>query len=264
MPQTFINGFDLYYNIYGSGPPLIFIHGLGMDQSMWDLQIPQFAPHYQVILYDLRGHGASESPPHPYSIELFADDLHLFLRFLGLKKAIILGLSLGGRILLKFALKYPEESKALILCDAQSETPEESKQRFQWLAEIAQKEGMEKAAEAYFALPLFQTLATKNPARLEREKERFIKTSALGFAQSCLAIAQMEPLTGLLDQIKAPTLALAGEWDTPYLPFLDIYAAQITNCQKRIIPQAGHLSNLENPLAFQKAIQEFLEGLPRE
>lgn len=263
MPKTFLNGFDLYYNLYGSGPPIIFIHGLGMDQSMWDLQIPQFSPHYQVILFDLRGHGESESTPHPYSIELFADDLHFFLRFLGLTKAILLGLSLGGRILLKFALKYPEEVKALILCDAQSETPEESRQRFHWLAEMAQKEGMAKVAEAYFALPLFQTLALNHPARWQKEKERFAKSSPIGFAQSCLAIAQMEPLTGLLEQIKSPTLALAGEWDTPYLPYLDIYAAKIPNCQKRIIPRAGHISNLENSLAFQETVQEFLRSLPK-
>lgn len=259
MPKTFLNGFDLYYNLYGSGPPIVFVHGLGMDQSMWDLQIPQFSPHYQVILYDLRGHGQSESPPFPYSIELFADDLHFFLRFLGLQKAVLIGLSLGGRILLKFALKYPEEIRALILCAAQSETPQESKQRFNWLAEMAQKEGMAKVGEAYFSLPLFQTLAEKQPARFQREKERFIKASPLGFAHACLAIAQMEPLTPHLEQIKGPTLALAGEWDTPYLPFLDLYSTKIPQCQKKIIPQAGHISNLENPLAFQETVQEFLK-----
>ena len=139
MPKTFINGIDLYYHMYGSGSTIILVHGLGMDHSMWDLQVPEFSKTHQVIVYDLRGHGQSESPDHPYSIDLLADDLDLFLHFLGLKKAVVLGLSLGGRILLRFALKYPQELGAAILADAQSETPPESVQRFQTLAEIARK-----------------------------------------------------------------------------------------------------------------------------
>ena len=258
MPRTFINGVDLYYRIQGSGSPIILVHALGMDHSMWDPQVQEFSGGYQVITYDLRGHGQSESPDHPYSIDLFADDLDQFLHFLGLKKAMVLGLSLGGRILLRFAQKYPREVGAMILADAQSETPPEGVQRFQVLAEIARKEGMNKVAELFFSWPLLQTLAQRNPERFEREKKRFLHTSAIGLANTFLAIAGMESLTGELKLIQAPTLALAGEEDDPYLSYLDLYARQIPDCRKKTVPQAGHLSNLENPQAFNQIVLSFL------
>ena len=258
MPKTFINGIDLYYRIQGSGSPIILVHALGMDHSMWDAQGLEFSGSYQVISYDLRGHGQSESPDHPYSIDLFADDLDQFLHFLGLKKAVILGLSLGGRILLRLAQKYPQEVGAMILADAQSETPPESVPKFQALAESARREGMNKAAEVFFSWPLLQKLAQRNPERFEREKMRFLQTSAIGLANSCLAIASMASLTGELKLIQAPTLALAGEEDEPYLPFLDLYASQIPKCRKTTVPQAGHLSNLENPQAFNQIVLSFL------
>jgi 3-oxoadipate enol-lactonase len=260
MPKTFINGIELYYNIYGSGSPIILVHGLGMDHSMWDLQVPEFSQSHQVIVYDLRGHGQSESPDRPYSIDLLADDLDLFVHFLGLKKAVILGLSLGGRILLRFALKYRQEIRAMILADAQSETPAESVERFQKLAGIAREEGMTKAADRFFSWPILQMLAKRNPERFEKEKKRFLSMSAIGFANSCLAIAGMESLTGRLKSIDVPALALAGEEDEPYLPYLDLYARQIPNCRKKAVPRAGHLSNLENPQAFNEIVLSFLKG----
>ncbi len=261
MPKTWINGIDLYYNIYGSGAPVILVHGLGWDQHTWDPQIPALSKDYQVIVYDVRGHGQSGAPDQAYSIELFADDLHHLLRFLGLPSAILVGLSLGGRILLQSALKYPEETRALILADAQSETPEVSRDRFQMLARMAREKGMEKTGEIFFTLPFLQHLAAFNPAVYQREKAAFRNHSAAGFARTCLAIAGMEPLTPRLGEIQAPTLALAGEKDEPYIPFLDIYAQRIPKCRKLIIPRAGHVSNLENPEAFNEAVLSFLNGL---
>lgn len=261
MPKTLINGIDLYYHIYGSGSPIILVHGLGMDHSMWDLQVLEFSKNHQVFVYDLRGHGQSESPDHPYSIDLLADDLDLFLHFLGLKSAAVLGLSLGGRILLRFALKYPQELRAMILADAQSETLPDSVERFQLLADTARRKGMSKAAELFFSWPLLQMLAKRSPERFEKEKRRFLQTSAIGLANSCLAIAGMEPLTTQLGYIQTPTLALAGEEDEPYLSYLDLYARQIPHCQKETVPRAGHLSNLENPQAFNEIVLTFLAGL---
>jgi 3-oxoadipate enol-lactonase len=263
MPTIRVNGINFHYNCYGSGAPFIFVHGLGCDQMMWNLQIPVFSRDYQVIVYDVRGHGRSESPDHPYSIDLFADDLHQFLQYLGLKKSYLAGLSMGGRILFRFALKYPEEASALIIADAQSETPEEGKNSFRALAEIVKREGIEKSAEFYFSLPVFKGLAEMNPKRFREEKERFSKTSMIGLYHSCLAVAHMEPMTDRLSEIKVPTLALAGEKDDPYLPFLDIYARQIPNCQTLIIPKSGHFSNLENPEAFNGAVRSFMKRLEK-
>ena len=239
----------------------MLVHGLGMDHSMWDWEVPEFSKSHQVIVYDLRGHGQSESPDHSYSIDLMADDLDLFVHFLGLKKAVILGLSQGGRSLLRFALKSPQELQAIILADAQSETLPDSVQGFQLLAETARKEGMSKAAKLFFSWPGLQMLAKRKPERFEKEKKRFVRMSPIGLANSCLAITSMEPLTSKLGVINIPTLALAGEQDEPYLPYLDLYARQIPHCQKQTVPRAGHLSNLENPQAFNEIVLSFLKGL---
>ena len=260
MPTTFINGIDLYYEIHGSGSPILLIHGLGLDHAFWEPQVAEFSRTHQVIVYDLRGHGRSESPDFPYSIDHFADDLDQLLHFLGLKKALLLGLSLGGRILIRFALKFPQEVGALVLADAQSETPPDSAQRFRSLAEVARKEGMAKAAEIFFSWPAFEPLARRNPALFQEQKDRFLAASAIGFANSCLAIAGMGSLTGQLEEIGAPTLAVAGEQDEAYLPYLDLYARKIPKCLKKTIPGAGHLSSLENPRAFNETVLSFLRG----
>ncbi len=261
MPTTFINGIDLYYEIHGSGPPVLLIHGLGLDHAFWEPQVAEFSRAHQVIVYDLRGHGRSESPDFSYSLDHFADDLDQFLHFLGLKKALLLGLSLGGRILIRFALKFPREVRALVLADAQSETPPEAAQRFRSLAEVARKEGMATAGEVFFSWPAFEPLARRNPALFEKIKDRFLASSAIGFANSCLAIAGMSSMTGQLEEIKAPTLALAGEQDEAYLPYLELYARTIPKCLKKTIPGAGHLSSLENPRTFNETVLSFLKGI---
>jgi pimeloyl-ACP methyl ester carboxylesterase len=263
MPKIFINGINLYYHIYGSGAPIILIHGLGGDHSTWDPQVPEFSRSHQVIVYDLRGHGQSESPDHPYSIDLLADDLDQFIHFLGLTQVVILGLSLGGRILLRFALKYPQELQAMILADTQSETPAEAAYGFPILAEIVRKEGMSRAAELFLSLPLFQGLAKRNPEWWETERKRFLQASPIGFANSSLALAGMEPLNDQLSAIQAPTLVLAGEEDESYLPYLDLFSQRIKRCQKGLIPQAGHMSNLENPIVFNEMVLSFLKEIER-
>jgi 3-oxoadipate enol-lactonase len=260
MPKTFVNGFDLYYNLYGSGPPLVLVHGLGMDQTMWDLQMPTFSQDFQIVLYDLRGQGQSESPEFPYTLDLFADDLHHLLGLLGLRSANILGLSLGGTIALKFALKYARETQTLILADTRSEVHEEDKTEVLQTVELARKEGMAKAAEKLFSGPFFQELGRTHPERLRKEKARFAQTSPIGFAHSGLAIVRMERLTAFLTEVRASTLALAGEQAGPDLAFLELYARSIPRCQSIVIPKAGHWSNLENPEAFSKAVLRFLQG----
>jgi pimeloyl-ACP methyl ester carboxylesterase len=263
MPKTFINGINSYYQIHGSGSPIILIHGLGGDHSTWDSQVPEFSQSHQVIVYDLRGHGQSESPDHPYSIDLLADDLDQFIQFLGHTQVVILGLSLGGRILLRYALKYPQKLQAMILSDTQSETPAEAAYGFPILAEIVRKEGMGRAAELFLSLPLFQGLAKRNPDWWETERKRFIQTSPVGFINSLSAIAGMESLNDQLSTIQAPTLALAGEEDETYLSYLELFFQRIKGCQKGLIPQAGHMSNLENPKVFNGMVLSFLKKIER-
>ena len=118
MPFLEINGTNTFYEIVGKGYPLIFIQGAFVSSKMWKPQIDYFSKKFQVITYDVRGHGKTGvSPVKKYSIELFADDLNSLIKKLNLEKPIICGLSLGGMIGQVFAVKYPEEVSSLILSD---------------------------------------------------------------------------------------------------------------------------------------------------
>ena len=98
MPMLQANGIDLNYEIIGQGPPLLFIHGLGSSGQDWEQQVAFFSKNYNVIIVDVRGHGASAKPPGPYSIQLFADDISSFIRTMDISPVHVVGISMGGMI----------------------------------------------------------------------------------------------------------------------------------------------------------------------
>lgn len=111
-----VNGIDMYYEIHGSGEPLVLIEGLGYATWMWYEQIEVLSKHFKVIVFDNRGVGKTEMPDEEYTIELFAADTAELLDALEIKKAHILGVSMGGYVAQEFALRYPEYVDKLILC----------------------------------------------------------------------------------------------------------------------------------------------------
>ncbi len=259
MPVAFANGIHQNYEIDGDGSPLVFIHGLGFSLRMWNLQVEYFKTLYKVIVYDLRGHGLTDSPNEPYSIGAFSKDLYELLDTLGVKKTAICGLSLGGRIALRFCIEYPERVYSLVLADAQSEVNRETKERLKNLAKIAGETGMDEVTSILYSAPLLEGLAKMNPKRYHWEKEKTAVMSSVGFANSAIAVAEMEPLTSQLGKIAVPTLAVVGEHDdTPYVEFSEIFAERIQGCERKVIPDAGHISNLEQPDVFNQICHDFL------
>ena len=116
---------------------MVLIHGLAMDLTFWDPQIPALAQHFEVIRYDTRGHGASEQADPPYSLELMADDLDHFMRSIGVRAAHLVGLSMGGMIAQTYALSHPNDILSLTLASTTSEYPPEGRQTFRERAETA-------------------------------------------------------------------------------------------------------------------------------
>ncbi|MEE8470206.1 MAG: alpha/beta hydrolase [Dehalococcoidia bacterium] len=123
MPTARIGDINVYYETYGEGQPLLLIAGLGADLTGWILQIPEFSRKYRVIVFDSRGSGRTDAPDMPYSIEMLADDTAGLLDALGVEKAHILGLSMGGCIAQELALKYPQRVKGLILAATLARLP---------------------------------------------------------------------------------------------------------------------------------------------
>ena len=124
MPILSCNSINIYYEIYGEGSPLLFIHGLGSSTCDWNAQTDYFSEHYKVIALDLRGHGQSDKADGEYSIPLFAEDVSCLIKKLTLKEINIVGISLGGMIAMQLSIDHPELVKSLIIVNSFSEFPQ--------------------------------------------------------------------------------------------------------------------------------------------
>jgi len=130
MPKIKTGDIQTYFEIHGAGEPLVFIHGLGSSGRDWQFQLPVFTPHFQVITYDVRGHGQTDKPPGPYSVPMFADDLKALLDALEIRKAHIVGISMGGMIALQLTASCPDVVKSQAIVNSWAEhIPENFRQR---------------------------------------------------------------------------------------------------------------------------------------
>ncbi len=252
MSEIDRDGVAIHYETHGAGPALLLSHGYGATCRMWDGQLAAFADRYRVIVWDMRGHGQSGDPADPaaYSQALTVGDMAAVLDACGVERAIIGGLSLGGVMSLAFHLAHPERVHALMLFDTGPgfRNPEA---RRQWNAR-AEARATELEAKG---------LADSGggaETRLGRHR------SARGLAGAARGmLAQHDSLLiDSLAQIAAPTLVLVGSEDKHFLGAADYMTGKIPGAQKALIPDAGHASNLDQPAAFNHAVEQFLAGLP--
>lgn len=259
-----INGIQIAYTDQGKGTPVLFIHGFPMSQAAWEPQVKALSSSFRVICLDLRGHGESGVPQrHDSSIEMFADDVRGLLDHLSIQQAVLAGLSMGGYTLFAFYRKYPTRVKGLVLADtrARSDTPEVRDGRFK-MAQMADQEGLGSIAEAMIP-KLLSPASVKSRAELVEKVRHIITRNALeGVVGDLMAMAGRPDSVDLLPEISCPTLVLVGEQDCATPPSeVKQMADQIKDARFEIIPRAGHLSNLENPEAFNQAVRRFIESL---
>jgi 3-oxoadipate enol-lactonase len=266
MPTARINGMNMYYESHGSGFPLVFAYGLGGNTGMWAGQVAAFAAQYRFIIWDPRGHGRSESPPQQeqYGLRLSAEDLRGLLDHLGIERACIGGLSMGGGIAAHFAVMYPERVAALLLIDSASASglPMSAAMRSmrEKTIELAETQGMEAVAEyAIMANPNLRTQAEASPAARENLRQMFLHLHPTGYAHTIRAMLNDSFPTERLAMLRMPTLVLVGAED-PALEPAKITQRAISGAQLVVLPQAGHLSNLDQPEAFNRHVLQFLQG----
>jgi pimeloyl-ACP methyl ester carboxylesterase len=218
---------------------------------MWAGQIAALAPGYRVVVWDMRGHGESDCPEDPagYSEALTVEDMTALLRKCGIERAVIGGLSLGGYMSLAFHLAHPETVRALMLFDTGPGFRNDEARRA-W-NERAQQRARDLEARGFAAL------GQSEEVRASRHR------SALGLAGAARGmLAQADGrVIDSLDKIAVPTLVLVGGDDTNFLPAADYMARKIPGAERVTIPAAGHASNLHQPTAFNRAVEEFLVGL---
>ena len=260
MPTAEVNGIKLYYEDYGSGYPVVFLHGFAGTTQAWKPQVPAFSKHYRFIIYDARGHGQSQSPPShdQYSADIVADDLHQLLRVLNIPEAVLGGLSTGGYQCLRFHLRHPEMVSALILMGTGPGYRNLSHMAKWNQLPIAQAKLLEtKGIVAFAEEPNTQTMMSYTPAEL------MLKQNPIGLANMARKVVAQHDSQVIkhLGEIKVPTLVVVGEYDTLFLAAADYMLKTIPKARRVTIPQAGHAVNLDNTEIFNQAILNFLDEL---
>jgi 3-oxoadipate enol-lactonase len=257
------NGIEINYEIAGSGPWVTLSHSLACDLHMWDEQMDALARKYKVLRFDTRGHGSSSAPEGAYTLDEMADDVHGMFAALGIKQTHWVGLSMGGMIGQTFALKYPGVFKTMVLADTTSRYPEDAAPVWADRIKTAQTGGMEPIADAMLARWFTEPYRKSHSQIMARIGGSVRATPVAGFTGCCHAIPKIN-VTHRLKEIACPTLIIVGEHDpgTPVAMAREIHEAK-PGSELVIIPSAAHLSNIEQPQAFNAALLGFLERTER-
>ena len=261
MPRVTSGGVSINYTDSGSGTPVLLVHAFPLNSKMWEPQIEALGDRFRFIAPDLRGFGGSDAPEDrsQYNVDLFADDLKAVLDDAGVNEAVVCGLSLGGYVAFAFLRKYRSNVKALVLADTRPEAdaPENITKRTGQQDMVA-SEGTAGLIDALPGALLGEPTREKKPDVVAHAKA-LMDNPAAGFIGALEAMKGRPDSTGDLAGVDVPTLIVVGENDGLTPPDLSRNMHEhIGGSTLVVIPEAGHLSNLEAPEAFNGALAEFL------
>jgi 3-oxoadipate enol-lactonase len=260
MKKIKVNDVELAYRDEGSGHPIVFLHAFPVTQRMWDGQLAALAPAYRVITFDWRGFGESALGERAASMDIFADDLAGLMGALQIERAAVCGLSMGGYAALAFYRKYAARVAALILADTRAGADAEEAKRARYeISDQVLREGLSKLPDQLLPKLLAPDTPTLQPQVAEQVRAMIVNNQAEGVVRAQAAMAERTDSAPLFDKINCPTLVIVGEKDTLTPPSeAEKMRVGIPGAQLKIIPAAGHLSNLERPDAFNQTLSEFL------
>lgn len=259
--KTVVNGIQVNYEFVGSpsAPVVMLSHALATNLTMWDPQMEALAQSFRVLRYDSLGHGNTDAPRGPYSLDQLAQQAAGLLDALGIQRVHFVGLSMGGMIGQALALMRPLALTSLVLSDSSSRIPPEAQALWQERIKIAESVGMEPLVEPTIGRWFTPPFRTTHADIVERVRRLIRGTSPLGYAACCHAIAALN-LTERLHTIEIPTAIIVGEEDQGApLPMSRTIHEQIAGSELVILPSAPHLSNTEQPEAFNQALTSFLK-----
>lgn len=256
-------GRPLAFTDRGTGTPVIFLHAFPLNRSMWDDQLEQLHTRFRVITVDLRGHGDSQRSPSRYSLDDLATDITDLLDALNIQQAIFAGLSMGGYILFAFYRLYPDRMKGLILADtrAQADSEEERAGRLQ-MVRTAETQGAEAIADIMLPRLLSADSIATRPDLVENVRAMIVNNSPETIASDLHAMTNRLDSTPSLSQIKCPTLVIVGELDRGTPPSAARFMVErIAGARLAVLSNAAHLSNMEQPDAFNAAVLNFVQEI---
>jgi pimeloyl-ACP methyl ester carboxylesterase len=245
----------------GDGPALLLVHGFPLDHRMWEEQIDVLSDVARVIAPDLRGFGSSGVTPGTVTMGQFADDLAALLDVLQIDEPITLcGLSMGGYIALAFWRRHRDRLARLILCDtrAGADTDQVRQGRLA-MAEQVLASGSSIVVGAMLPRLLAEATTQRRPAVIERLAEMIGQMHPEAIAAAQRGMAAREDSIAILGQIDVPTLVVCGQHDAVSPPAeMQAMAAAMRDARFVEIPDAGHMSPMENPAAVNAAVRDFL------
>ena len=271
MPYAEVNGVNLYYESTGGGFPLVWSHEFAGDFRSWEPQVRFFSRRYRVITYCARGYPPSDVPGDldAYSQEQAVDDLRGLLAHLGIERAHIGGLSMGGNVALNFGLAHPAMARSLIVAGTGtgSDSPESFAKNVAEFAGRLESGGM-AAMEDYTRGPARVQLLRKDPKGWREFAGQFAEHSATGSALTFRGVqGRRPPIYALEDRLRAldvPTLILVGDEDDPCIEPAIFMKRSIPGSGLAMIPQSGHAINLEEPDLFNRLVLDFLTAVESE
>lgn len=256
------NGISVRYADEGpkDAPAVVMSHSLSAELAMWAPQAAALTDRYRVIRYDTRGHGGTEVPAGPYTLDMLADDAFGLCDALGLDKPHWVGLSMGGMIGQTAALKEPDRFRSLTLADTASGYPPEAASMWSDRIAAARADGLAAGVEGTMDRWFSPTFMATGAPVLDEVRGMIANTPVEGYCGCVAAISQLN-LTDRLGEISAPTLVICGEDDpgTP-LAMSEIIRDGVPGAALAVLPVARHLSNLEDVDGFNGALAAFLDA----
>jgi pimeloyl-ACP methyl ester carboxylesterase len=271
MPSIRVNGINLHYLEAGEGTPLVFVHEFAGEAWSWHPQLRFFARRYRAIAYNARGYPPSDVPEDPaaYSQVQAAEDIRGVLDALGLARAHVCGLSMGGYATLHFGLRHPDRALSLVVAGAGYGSVAADRERFKQdvlvMVRRFREEGMAGATDVYTRGPARVQFMDKDPVGWREFRDMFAAQSALGHALTMQGVQLARPsvyeLADDLDKLEVPTLIMTGDEDEPCLEPALFLKRRIRSAGLVVLPKAGHTINLEDPEAFNRAVLDFLTAV---
>ena len=253
------NGISINYQVDGpeGAPWIVFSNSLATSIAMWDEQAAALKSSFRVLRYDQRGHGGTEVPAGRYAFDTLLDDALGLLDALGIAKTHFAGLSMGGATALGHAERHPDRLDKVIVCDSPCQSTPQSSQQWEERIAVAQKEGMDVLVEPTVGRWFPPDTLAKNPPHVDKVRGMIRTTPVNGFI-GCAAALAAHDYASAVANVRRPVLFMVGEKDGATPAAMRKLHEKLAGSRFAELPGAGHISNMDRPAEFNRALQDFL------
>jgi 3-oxoadipate enol-lactonase len=253
------NGISINYRIDGaeSAPWLVFSNSLATSLAMWDEQTAALKDSFRVLRYDQRGHGGTDAPAGRYAFDALLADALALMDALAIEKANFAGLSMGGATALGLAERHPERFESIVIADSPCQSTPQSSQQWEERIAVAQKQGIEALVEPTIARWFPAETVAENPPHLDKVRAMIRATPVNGFI-GCAAALAAHDYASAVTTVKCPTLFIVGEKDGTTPAAMAKLHERLRGSRSVTLAGAGHISNMDRPAEFSRALRDFL------